>query len=389
MEKRNNRLNVALIGHKFMGKAHTHAYTDVSLFFDSPKRPIKKLLCAVGEDVPETADRWGWEEWTNDWRQVISRPDIDVVDIAAPSLLHKEIAVSAVRAGKHVFCEKPLAMTLDDAREMVQEVERAGVVHTIGFNYRKVPAIVLAKQLIESGEIGSIHHFRGIYSQDWLVDPGFPLAWRLRKKDAGAGSSWDLGAHVVDLARYLAGELDEVIGLQSTFIHERPIARLEDGLVAVAGEEMGKVDVDDATSFLGRFASGAMGLFEVTRYGTGHRNLNQIEIYGSQGGLIWRGFENMNNLEFYSRKDPGHVQGYRTIQVGEGVHPYSGNWFPAGHIIGFGETFVHEVYDFLCAITENRPASPSFYDGLKCQEILAAVDLSIEERRWVKISELS
>ncbi|MGQ9593197.1 MAG: Gfo/Idh/MocA family protein [Anaerolineae bacterium] len=381
-------VNIGQIGHKFIGKAHNHAYTNVGLFFDVKLRPVKKVLCGLGPDLPQVAEQWGWEEWTQDWREVVERPDIHVVDICAPSILHREIAVAAAKAGKHVFCEKPLAMNLEEAREMVEAVERAGVVHTVGFNYRKVPAIALAKQLLEEGAIGRIFHFRGIYSQDWLVDPGFPLAWRLRKKDAGAGSSWDLGAHVVDLARYLVGELDEVVASQTTFIKRRPIAKVEDGLTAIPGEEMGEVDVDDATSFLARFENGAMGLFEVTRYGTGHRNQNRIEIYGSEGGLIWEGFPKMNDLLFYSRRDPAHAQGFRTIQVGEAVHPYVGAYYPAGHIIGFGETFVHEVLDFLNAIAEGRPASPNFRDGLQCQEVLVAVDRSAQERRWVKVSEV-
>ena len=385
----NGRVNVGLIGSKFMGKAHAHAYTDVGIFFDLKLRPVKRLICARGEDLPGLADRYGFEEWTRDWREVVERPDIDVVDISAPSLLHKEITIAAADAGKHVFCEKPLAMTLEDAREMVEAVERAGIVHTIGFNYRKAPALALAKQMIEDGSIGRIFHFRGIYSQDWLVDPGFPLAWRLRKKDAGAGSSWDMGAHVVDLARYLVGEVEEVVASQTTFIKERPVATFEDGLTAIPGEEMGEVDVDDATSFLARFENGAMGLFEVSRFATGHRNQNRIEVYGSEGGLIWDGFEKMNDLLFYSREDPAQAQGFRTIQVGEGVHPYAGAWFPAGHIIGFGETFVHEVLDFLNAIAEGKQASPDFHDGLRCQEILAAVDRSVEERRWVQLAELS
>jgi predicted dehydrogenase len=388
MNDQNRPLNVALIGHKFMGKAHTHAYTDLSLFFNPKRRVHKKVICGIGDDLPQIADRWGWEEWEMDWQRVVNRDDIDIVDIAAPSKLHKDIAVAAAQAAKHIFCEKPLAMNLADAQEMVDAVERAGVVHSIGFNYRKVPAIGLAKQLIDEGEIGKINHFRGIYSQDWLVDPNFPLAWRLRKKDAGAGASWDLGAHVVDLARYLVGEVAEVVGFQSTFIKERPVAVIEDGLVAVAGEEKGEVDVDDATSFLARFENDVMGVFEVTRFGTGHRNLNTIEIYGSEGSIIWEGFENMNDLKFYSRKDPAYIQGFRTIQVGEGVHPYVGNWWPAGHIIGFGETFVHEVLDFVNAIAEDKQSSPNFYDGLKNQEILVAVDRSIENHGWYQVANI-
>jgi predicted dehydrogenase len=380
-------INVALIGHRFMGKAHTHAYTDVNIFFEPKLRPIKKVLCAKAADVAEVADKWGWQESSDDWRQVVSRPDIGLVDVAAPSILHKDIVLEAVAHGKHVFCEKPLAMNLADAREMLAAVEKAGVTHTVGFNYRKVPALAYARQLIQAGAVGQIHHFRGIYSQDWLVDPNFPLAWRLRKKDAGAGSSWDLGAHVVDLARFLVGEIAEVVGHQTTFIKERPIAAFEDGLTAIAGQEKGQVDVDDATAFLARFANGAMGLFEVTRYGTGQRNQNRIEVYGSEGSLQFD-MQRMNELQFYSRADAAGRQGFRTIQVGEAVHPYTANWWPAGHIIGFGDTFVHEVLDMLNAIADGVPASPSFADGVACQQILAAVDLSIAERRWVKVSEL-
>jgi len=385
---KNGRVNICQIGHKFIGKAHNYAYTNVGMFFDLKLRPVKKVLCGLGEDLPKVAEQWGWEEYSADWREVVERPDIDVVDICAPSVLHREIAVTAAKAGKHVFCEKPLAMNLEEAREMVMVVESVGVVNAVGFNYRKVPAIALAKQLIEEGAVGRIYHFRGIYSQDWLVDPGFPLAWRLRKKDAGAGASWDLGAHVVDLARYLVGEIKEVVGSQATFIKQRPVARIEDGLIAIPGDAIGEVDVDDASSFLARFENGAMGLFEVTRYGTGHRNQNRIEIYGSEGSLVWEGFPRMNDLLFYSRKDPSHIQGFRTIQVGEAIHPYVGAYYPAGHIIGFGETFVNEVLDFLNAIAEGKQASPNFHDGLRCQEILVAVDLSVQERRWVKVDEL-
>jgi predicted dehydrogenase len=380
-------LNIALIGHKFMGKAHTHAYTDVTIFFDPALRPIKRLLCARGEDVAATAERWGWQSSSQDWRDAVNNPDIDAVDICAPSRLHKEIALAAAAAGKHIFCEKPLAMTLDDAREMLAAVEKAGVVHMIGFNYRKVPALALARSLIEQGLLGRIYHFRGIYSQDWLTNPDFPLAWRLRKADAGAGASWDLGAHVVDQARFLVGEIEEVIGLQTTFIRERPVAQFEDGLVAVAGQERGTVDVDDSTALLARFENGAQGVIEVTRNGTGHRNQNRIEVNGSEGAIIFD-MENMNELEFYSRKDPDFAQGFRRIRVGEGVHPYVGNWWPAGHIIGFGDTFVHEALDFINAIGEGKTASPSFVDGVKCQEILVAVDQSIAERRWVRLAEL-
>ncbi|MBA7493171.1 Inositol 2-dehydrogenase/D-chiro-inositol 3-dehydrogenase [subsurface metagenome] len=231
------KIKIGMIGHKFMGKAHNHAYTDLSIFFEPPLQPIKQILCGKGDDLEETAKRWGWKEWTDSWEEVVSREDINLVDIAAPSTIHRDIAIAAARAGKHIICEKPLALSVEDARDMLSEAEKAGVKHTVGFNYRKVPAIKLARRLIEEGYIGRIFHFRGIYSQDWLVNPNFPLAWRLRKKDAGGGSSWDLGAHVIDLARYLIGDLEELSAMQTTFIKERPIAVKEDGLVAIAGKE--------------------------------------------------------------------------------------------------------------------------------------------------------
>lgn len=383
-----NKVGVAQIGHKFIGKAHSYGYSNVGFYFNPIVLPDKKILCGKGNDVKETAEKWGFENWTEDWQAAIELDGVDIVDICAPSVLHKEIVLEAARKRKHIFCEKPLAMNLSDAREMVEAVKASGITHTIGFNYRKVPALKYAKELIEKGELGRIFHFRGLYSQDWLTDPDFPLAWRLRKQAAGGGASWDLGAHVVDLACYLIGDIKEVVGQQTTFIKERPVAAFEDGLTAIAGKETGTVDVDDATSFLSVFENGATGLFEVTRYGTGHRNQNQIEVYGSEGGLIWRGFEKMNELEFYSNKDRAGLQGYRHVQIGENEHPYVSEYWPAGHIIGFGDTFTHEIFDFLNAIGNGEDAVPSFDDGLKVQEVLSAVDKSAADRKWVSIKNI-
>jgi predicted dehydrogenase len=378
------KLNIGLIGRKFMGQAHNHAYTVVDHFFDLPVIPVKKVLCGRGPDVQHTAERWGWSEWTTSWEEVVSRDDIDIIDISAPSTIHKDVAIAAFRNRKHVLCEKPLALSLEDAREMLEEAKKSGMRHSVGFNYRKVPALSLAKQLIDDGKIGKIFHFRGIYSQDWLVDPEFPLAWRLRKKDAGGGSSWDLGAHVVDLARFLVGEVKEVVGVHETFIKERPVAEKEDGLTAIAGKTKGKVDVDDATAFLARFESGALGLFEMTRFATGRKNQNQIQVMGSKGSFVFN-MERMNELEYYSQDEETKVQGFHTIQVTDSTHPYVANYWPSGHIIGFAESFVNEVYDFLMAVTENRDAQPSFTDGLKAQEILDAVDRSIAGRSWISL----
>lgn len=379
------QIRIGLIGHKFMGKAHTHGYTSLPIFFDPPLTPIKKVLCARSSEAREIAQRWGWEEYEPDWRRVVERDDVDLVDIAAPSTIHKEVAIAAARNGKHVFCEKPLALTLEDAREMLQAVSDAGVKHMIGFNYRRVPAIALAKSMIDAGELGELFHFRCCFQQGWLVDPNFPLVWRLRKKDAGYGTHGDLGAHIVDLARWLVGEFDEVVCLQTTFISERPLAAIEDGLFAVAGEGRGEVDVDDASLWLFRFAeSQAVGTLEVTRYGTGHRCQNRIEVNGSKGSLIFD-MERMNELQFYTAADAAHEQGFRLIQVGEDSHPYMANWWPAGHIIGYGDSFVNQAHDFITAIAEDRRPTPNFLDGLRCQEVLDAADRSARTRQWIKV----
>lgn len=378
-------IRVGLIGHKFMGRAHTHAYTDLPIFFDPGIEVVKKIICSNEESVIDIAKRWHWEKYSLDWREVVQNPEVDLVDIAAPSAIHAQIAIAAAKAGKHIFCEKPLALNLEDAKAMVNAVEKADVVNMIGFNYRRVPAIALAKKLINDGEIGEIYHFRGIYQQGWLVDPNFPLAWRLRKEKAGYGSLGDLGAHVIDLARYLVGEIDEVLCTERTFIKERPKPIVEDGLVAIAGKERGKVDVDDAAAFLAHFKNmETIGYLEMTRYGTGHRNQNRIEINGSKGAIIFD-MEKMNELEFYRGSDPSHIQGYRRIQVGEGVHPYMVNWFPAGHIIGYGDTFVNQAYDLITAIKEGKKITPDFNDGLICQQILEAADKSVRTKKWEKV----
>lgn len=379
-------IRIGLIGHKFMGRAHTHAYTDLPIFFDTDIEIVKKVICSNEESVIDIAKRWNWQKHSLDWREVVQDPEVDLVDIAAPSAIHAQISIAAAEAGKHVFCEKPLALNLEDAKAMVNAVEKADVVNMIGFNYRRVPAIALAKKLIADGEIGEIYHFRGIYQQGWLVDPNFPLAWRLRKEKAGYGSLGDLGAHVIDLARYLVGEIEEVLCTERTFIKERPKPIVENGLVAIAGKERGKVDVDDAAAFLAHFKNmETMGYLEMTRYGTGHRNQNRIEINGSKGAIIFD-MEKMNELEFYRVDDPSHIQGYRRIQVGEGVHPYMANWFPAGHIIGYGDTFVNQAYDLITAIKEGKKITPDFNDGLICQQVLEAADKSSKSKKWEIVS---
>jgi predicted dehydrogenase len=380
-------IRVGLIGHKFMGRAHTHAYTDLPLFFDVGVNVIKHTLCADEESVKAAAERWGWTHSSRDWKEVVRNPEIDLVDIAAPSAIHGAVALEAMKARKHVFCEKPLALGLEEARAMARAAAETRVVTMIGFNYRKVPALALARSLIVNGEIGDVFHFRGIYQQSWLVDPGFPLVWRLQKSAAGYGSHGDLGAHVVDLARYLVGEISTVCCMQRTFVKDRPKPSFVDGLKAIAGKEMGTVDVDDASAFLATFRdSSAMGYFEMTRYGTGHRNQNRIEINGSKGSLIFD-MESMNELEVYQGSDKGHLQGFRRVLVGEGSHPYMEAWWPAGHIIGYGDTFVNQAYDLVCAIRDGTKASPDFEDGVRCQEVLDAADRSARTGQWEPVPE--
>lgn len=270
------------------------------------------------------------------------------------------------------------------SKEMLKAVEETRVKHMIGFNYRRVPAIGLAKRLIEEGRIGKIYHFRSTYLQDWIVDPEFPLNWRFQKEIAGSGALGDLAAHHIDLARYLVGEFEEVIGIDKTFIKERPISLEADGLTGKAGKEKGKVTVDDATLFLAKFKSGALGSFEATRVAPGRKNYNRFEINGSEGSLSFN-FERMNELEFSSRKDIPYAQGFRTILVTESEHPYISAWWPPGHTIGYEHTFIHQIYDLMNDLGEDKMPTPNFLDGVKCQEVLEAVSNSTKTKGWVKI----
>lgn len=385
-----NQLRIGMIGYKFMGKAHSNAYRSLPMFFPKALKPEMKAICGRNASaVQEAAEQLGWNESVTDWRELIQRDDIDLIDINAPSDAHKEIAIAAAKAGKHIFCEKPLALTLADAREMLQAAEDAGVRHMVGFNYRFSPAVRLAKKLVDSGRLGQIYHFRAWFLQDWIMDPQFPLVWRLQKEVAGSGSHGDLGAHLIDLAHYLVGDMQEVIGMSETFIKERPIASEMTGLSAKGSGDgpKGKVTVDDATLFLTRFENGALGSFEATRFAAGHRSTNAFEINGSLGSVIFD-FERMNELEVYFTSDEEDVQGFRRVLATDPVHDYMEAWWPPGHTIGFEHTFIHEVLELSQAISEGRQPVPSFEDGVKCQAVLEAVDKSIEERRWVSLSEM-
>jgi predicted dehydrogenase len=370
------KLNVAMIGYDFMGRAHSNAWRQVARFMpDLPYEPVMKVVTGRTEaKVKEAAERLGWEEYATRWEDVIARKDIDIIDICTPGDSHMPIGVAAAEAKKNILCEKPLANTLTDAEKMWDAANKAGVIHMLCHNYRRCPAVALAKQLIDAGKIGKIYHYRGTYLQDWIVDPAFPRVWRLEKSRAGSGSLGDILSHTMDLSRYLVGEPVEVNGLLKTFITERP---LPDNPA-----KKGPVDVDDAALSLVRYDNGAVGYLEGTRFATGRKNYNRFEINGAKGSIVWD-LEQLNELQLYVEEGPN--SGFRTILVTDGKHPYVGAWWPPGHIIGYEHSFTHTVYDFLRAIAEQKLPSPSFEDGYKNQRVLDAIERSAREGKWVKI----
>ena len=379
-------INIGLLGYKFMGKAHSNAYRQVSRFFPGKYTPRLKVICGRDRAGAEAAAaQFGWEEVETDWRVVVERDDIDVIDISTPGDVHAQQAIAAAQAGKHIICEKPLANTLVDAREMLRAVDRAGVKHMLMHNYRKIPAVAFAKKLIEDGRVGDVYHYHGAYLQDWIMDPDFPLVWRLQKKHAGSGALGDIGSHAADLARYLNGELDSVTGQLTTFIKERPLPGSSGAAWGAKGSRgKGKVTVDDDANFLARFKNGSVGVFESSRFCGGRRNYNTFQIYGSKGSIAFN-LERMNELEFYNRTDPQAEQAFKTIMVTESVHPYVGAWWPPGHIIGYEHTFVHAVHDFLTALENDTLPEPNFRDGVKNQTILDAVERSAKTGKWEKV----
>jgi len=383
-------LNVALIGYNFMGKVHSYALDNVSFFFKDIVKPVKKVIVGRTEHlVKQAAENYNWEEYTTDWKKTVNRDDIDAVVIATPTNTHFEISMEAIRAGKHILCEKPLAMNAEEAKLMLDAADKAGVVHMLGHNYRRVPAIALAQQLIQEGKLGEIYHFRGVYLQDWLLDPQFPTSWKLDKKIAGSGPHGDLNAHLIDLARYLVGEVDQVVGMDKTFITKRPKVQVDETLTSnltAKGKSIGmeEVTVDDATAFLAKFKDGALGTFEGTRIAGGRKNHERIEINGSKGSLVFN-FEAMNELEFWSNEDDIQVQGFRKILVTEGSHPYVSSWWPPGHIIGYENTFVNQFADFFGAIQNENIITPNFHDGWLNNRVLDAVTKSIDSLTWEKV----
>ncbi len=369
-------IRVGIVGTQFMGRAHTKAYQDVLSFLDLPVKPILRAACDINpSDLDSFAKRFGWQTTETSWEKMIARDDIDLIDICTPNVIHKPIAVAAAEAGKHILCEKPVAMTADEAQRMLVSARKADVRNMVAFNYRRVPALALAKQLIEQGKIGRVFHFNAVYYQDWLVDPDFPFVWRHDIKKGGSGAHGDMNAHTVDLARFLVGEIETVCAAEEVFIKER---RQNDG------KGTGTVTADDAMYFLARFSDGALGSFMATRFATGRKNFLRLEIFGSEGSLLFN-LERLNELQFYSRNDAGTEQGFQNILVTESDHPFVKNWWPPGHIIGWEHTFIHEISDLLLAIAKKEPVYPDFYDGLRCQQVLDAVCESAKEERWVEI----
>lgn len=367
-----------MIGYKFMGKAHTNAYRQAGYFFDPPVKPRLRVVCGrESAKAGKFADRWGWEKAVSDWRQVIDDPEVRIVDICSPNNTHCEIALAALEAGKIVACEKPLAMTGDEAARMAAAARRSGQINTVWFNYRRVPAIAFARQLVEEGRIGKIYHFRATYLQDWTLDPSVPLLWRMDKDVAGSGVTGDLHSHIVDISNYVAGEIESVAGTSRIFVGERE--RPEGGKAPV--------QIEDASIFVAQYAGGAIGHFEATRFANGRKNGNTFELNGDRGSVYFN-LEDMSRLWYFDSSDPKHVQGWRELSVWEECHPYMKNWWVPGCAIGYEHTFANQAADLLNAVAEGKPMEPNFDDGLKCQLVLDAVLDACASERWVKVKQI-
>ncbi|MFI5694359.1 Gfo/Idh/MocA family protein [Kribbella sp. NPDC051586] len=385
-------LGIGLIGYAFMGAAHSQAWRSAPRFFDLPLDPAMNVLCGRNADaVQAAAAKLGWKETETDWRKLLGRDDVQLVDVCTPGDSHAEIAIAALEAGKHVLCEKPLANTVEEAEAMTAAAEAAeakGIRSMVGFTYRRVPAIALARQLVAEGKLGTIRHVRAQYLQDWISDPEAPLSWRLDKSKAGSGALGDIGAHIIDMTQFITGDtIGEVSARLETFVKERPVAAEHSGLAGTAGPVdagRGPVTVDDAAVFLATFRSGALGVFEATRFATGRKNAIRIEINGSLGSLAFD-FEDMNLLHYYDATDDSRTAGFRRILATEPDHPYVGAWWPPGHLLGYEHGFTHQVVDLVTAIADGTDPAPSFADGLQVQRVLAAVETSSTSRQWQEI----
>ncbi|MDI1464398.1 Gfo/Idh/MocA family oxidoreductase [Catellatospora sp. KI3] len=383
MSTSDRELRIGMVGYAFMGAAHSQAWRTVNRVFDLPLRV--RMAAVAGRDqekVAAAAARLGWDDHVTDWRELIARDDIDVIDVCTPGDSHAEIAIAALAAGKHVLCEKPLANTVAEAKAMVAAADAAralGVRTICGFNYRRVPAVTLMRQMIEAGRLGTIRHVRAAYLQDWIIDPEFPLVWRLQRERAGSGALGDIGAHIIDLTQYVTGQLIAgVSAVTETFITERPLPGEASGLAAsTGGGALGKVTVDDAAVFTARLSGGAIATYEASRFATGRKNALRVEINGSRGSLVFD-LERLNELEFYDNDRPSAEQGFTKILVTEPEHPYLAAWWPPGHIIGYEHSFTHQMRDFVQAIADGTDPAPSFTDALGVQLVLDAVQRSAD-----------
>jgi myo-inositol 2-dehydrogenase/D-chiro-inositol 1-dehydrogenase len=373
-------LNVGMIGYGFMGRAHSNAFRKVRNFFPGELQPV--LTAACGRDAAKTkafAETWGYESVETDWRKLIARPDIDLIDIAAPNNVHAEIAIAAAKAGKMILCEKPLAMNPAEGAQMVKAIEKAKVPNMVWYNYRRIPAVTLAKHLIDEGRLGKIFHYRAKFLQDWTISAevpqGGPGTWRLDASIAGSGVTGDLLAHCIDTALWLNGSIDTVSAMTETFVKQRKHA---------ATGKVSKVLIDDASAFLARFSNGSLATFEATRYARGHKALYTFEINGEHGSIFWD-LHDLHRLQFFDYRDPGIVRGWRSIHVSDGDQPYMKNWWVPGLQIGYEHSFVHQVADFLRGVEEGKPAAPTFRDGLATDLVTDAVLSSANSGRWVKV----
>ena len=377
----NKPLNIGMIGYGFMGRTHSNAYAKVNHFFDLEYQPVLKAICARnGERAQAFADQWGYESVETDWRKLIERDDIDAVDICTPNNLHHEIAIAAAKAGKMILCEKPLAMDVEQGEEMCKAVEEAGVANTVWYNYRRVPAVTLAKQLIDEGKLGKIFHYRAVFLQDWTISEELPQGgealWRLDAAAAGSGVTGDLLAHCIDTALWLNGGISDVSAMTETFIKER---------VHSATGEKQKVEIDDACAFLAKFDNGSLATFESTRYARGHKALYTFEINGEHASIAWD-LHDLHRLSYFDHRDESTVRGWRSIHVTDGDQPYMGQWWVPGLQIGYEHTFVHQVADFLDNLAKGQPTGPTFRDALETQKVCEAVLTSAKSKSWTSVN---
>jgi predicted dehydrogenase len=373
-------LNVGMIGYGFMGRAHSNAYSQVNHFFDLAYRPVLKAVCARSADKAKAfADKWGYESVETDWRKLIDRKDIDLIDICTPNNTHAEIGLAAAKSGKMILCEKPLAMNAAEGLQMVEAVEKARMPNMVWYNYRRVPAVAFAKQLIDEGRLGRIYHYRAKFLQDWTINPDLPQGgaalWRLDVAAAGSGVTGDLLAHCIDTALWLNGGIDTLTAMTETFVKERKhnlTGRVE------------KVGIDDACAFLARFKNGSLATFESTRYARGHKALYTFEINGEHASIFWD-LHDLHRLQYFDHRDQGNLRGWRSIHVTDGEHPYMGNWWVPGLQIGYEHSFVHQVADFLKGVETGKPAQPDFRNAYQTQLVLDAILESAKDMKWVNV----